>query len=72
MRCAAPLSHCLPPSCFELQMHQPLRVLRKADFVIVNEDTAIKNAAGAITKVLARACSQVLCGGGGDDPAVPG
>ncbi|GAX73662.1 hypothetical protein CEUSTIGMA_g1113.t1 [Chlamydomonas eustigma] len=37
-----------------------MRVLRKADFVIVNEDTAVKNAAGAITKVLSRVCSQGL------------
>lgn len=34
---------------------------RKADYVIVTEDTAIKNAAGAVAKVLGRVYSQGIC-----------
>jgi len=34
---------------------------RKADYVIVTEDTSIKNAAGAIAKVLSRVCDQGVC-----------
>lgn len=34
---------------------------RKADWVIVTEDTAIKNAAGAVAKVLGRVAGQGLC-----------
>jgi hypothetical protein len=37
------------------------RSARKADYVIVTEDTAIKNAAGAIAKVLGRVASAGLC-----------
>lgn len=41
------------------QANVPGGAQRKADYVIVTEDTAVKNAAGAIAKVLGRVCGQV-------------
>lgn len=42
------------------QQHKQARA-RKADYVIVTEDTAIKNAAGAVAKVLGRVSNQGQC-----------